>query len=320
MGQKKKRKKCLLPTCAKKIKRRGTKVKFCSLNCHIKYKALTNSHPGAFKPKQKPINYVRKGKVVIRRDKTHTIDGKRILRNYIKISKGKFYRYDKYIWEKHNNIKLKVAYNINHKDGNLLNDDICNLQPITSRGNVLKIIVCKNEECKSLFFQSIKRKNFCSHNCFIESKKNVIKKTIKCENKKCDICFAPTIHRRRFCSIKCYNDSIRTLPKICEFVLCKKNFIPKEKKNIFCSTSCSINSRKNYNGKIKLGVFQKNSLYPRRLIFNEMLNKWFLYSDFLWQKNKGAIPEGFKVGFKDEDSFNDQDIENLILIPNKQLN
>lgn len=117
----------------------------------------------------------------------------------------------------------------------------------------------------------------------------------------------------------------------CQNPNCKKEFYRRNSKRKYCSWECYIevmysDGYKN-KGRFKKGEKppkhakpgdismhkRKEWKYPRR--FRKMEDgRWKLYASYLWEKHNGSIPRGMMVYFKDGDSFNDRDIDNLKLI------
>jgi hypothetical protein len=82
----------------------------------------------------------------------------------------------------------------------------------------------------------------------------------------------------------------------------------------FCSKGCYIANRietKSAIGRIKL-IKKKNWEYPRRFIKTE--SGWKMLSVFTWEKHNGLIPKNHMLIFKDGDSFNDEDINNIQMV------
>jgi hypothetical protein len=83
-----------------------------------------------FKKGNLPHNTLYDGCVRIRHHKRDNRDYQ-----WIRISKGNWKMYSRYVWEQHNG-KIPAAHIIVHKDGNTLNCDITNLEMISMAENI----------------------------------------------------------------------------------------------------------------------------------------------------------------------------------------
>ena len=414
------KKTCENEKCKKRFNTNNEKSKFCCFDCYLENKKNTKNYPGIFKKGNKPTNYIKIGRIIIKRE--IKLKGKPLF-NFIKIGNKKYCRYDKYIWEKHYGKKIPRGLRIKHIDGDLFNDNIDNLEIVTSFGNkafksclmcganfrakknhhqiycskecsnkgrksTLRKI-CKNTSCLNKEFKpKHKHQKYCSKDCMNKGTTNrpgkiVIRKEggykfhflkisnkklirydkymfekhynekiicgtiikhkdgdtlndnidnlelitnrgnkvikIKCSNPNCNKEFTKNKIRHKYCCRDCYDKTNRKNAEIhlCENENCKKEFIIKGWRKRFCSIECFKKHKSNYQGKVRIRKI-KNSKYPRRFTFDN-LKGWVLTSDYLWEQKFGKIPEGYIVGFKDGESFNDQDIHNLKLIAKSDL-
>ena len=223
--------------------------------------------------------------------------------------------------------------------------------PPLSRINETKIIsvakTCRLNGCENIITSRESRTKYCSTKCASESKK----KYSKCRN--CDNTFHLVKGKKyycsrtcnlehikvdktctrigcgnkikwkhkgaKYCSSECYNTTKRSSSIIytnCQHINCNTQLSAKQIRNTqkYCGKSCFLNERavanKNSIGNISMRK-EKKWEYPRRFIKTQ--TGWILLSTHTWQKNNGPIPIGYFVKLKDNNTFNDQDIENLEL-------
>ena len=177
----------------------------------------------------------------------------------------------------------------------------------------------KCKQCKTNYISSRQRKHFCSKKCFMEN----ITKVKFCENPGCSNEIKRAKEISKYCSIECYK-YVRT-KHIERITNCQANGCGKELKKLqiksqqkYCCKECYQKQRKTeYNNSGEKISFRKSkfSKNPRRYIKTE--NGWLLMSRYVWELNNGPLPKFHHIGFVDGDSFNDQDINNLVLTPNK---
>ena len=103
--------------------------------------------------------------------------------------------------EKHHNKKILRGQTIKHIDGNTLNDKIDNLLLITTSGNPVVVLRCKNRKCNKEFTKKRGAKKYCSLKCYLE---DVTVKSIICLNINCGKDFIPRLNSQRYCSHECY--------------------------------------------------------------------------------------------------------------------
>jgi hypothetical protein len=100
--------------------------------CHTIHKGSEKSW---FKKGHQPANTLFDGAIVIRFDHyNRSIDARPI--KFIRVNKGKWVEYQKYIWEKHNG-PIPKGMVIRFKDGDSMNTDINNLMLITKAQNLM---------------------------------------------------------------------------------------------------------------------------------------------------------------------------------------
>lgn len=190
----------------------------------------------------------------------------------------------------------------------------CSMKCYHKHRTKLNIFKCKR--CNSEFKPNHKGRIFCSNKCFLDS----IRVERYCNNNNCGKRITDTDSVKKYCSIKCYNSSRSRSFKIdkCQLEDCSKP-LTKEQIRVsqkYCSRGCSTNDRlkksKDLIG-VKISLRKREEWdYPRRYIKTE--SGWVLLSRFLWEKQNGPIPKDHYIGYKDNNTFNDEDINNLYLI------
>lgn len=209
-----------------------------------------------------PIIIVEHGKIVIYRGVVFSIQGGcRYFQSYDKKLQERLLH--RYVWliEKG---EIEKGHHIHHIDGNLLNNNISNLQSIAShihQSNHMKIRYMdkkySNKNNKVLESARIKASKWHRSDKGKEFHKKLSKQSWvkrKPHNKNCIKCgniyqtFFP--NRSSFCSNKCsqaYNSKVKRHKRQCE--RCDTDFYVSapSKKTRFCSCSCSIKARNNIN-------------------------------------------------------------------------
>lgn len=135
--------------CKKEFKTRQSKRRFCSRECYVDYRKIYGSK-GDFKPGKTPWNKGMKGIHLSPRTEFKPGNNMKELgsftlkkrkgnpRRYLKVMEGgkpKWVLYSKYLWEMQNG-KIPQGYTLVYKDGNLLNDELSNLE-LTSISQML---------------------------------------------------------------------------------------------------------------------------------------------------------------------------------------
>lgn len=190
----------------------------------------------------------------------------------------------------------------------------CSLKCSAESKKKWKIRICKN--CSNEYQSSRYRKIFCSEKCYREG----IKVKRICQNPECNSVIEKSTKESKYCSKKCYN-YIRTKHIIrithCQNKECSKELTETKKKNFqkYCGKVCYQKDRKIKTESLiedKISFRRRKEwAYPKRFIKTE--RGWVMLSRYTWEKANGPVPPKHYVAYKDGDSFNDQDINNLYL-------
>lgn len=184
-----------------------------------------------------------------------------------------------------------------------------------AKSKMNKSIPCKG--CGKNFHPTKKRKYFCTSKCFLDS----LRVQRYCQNPECGQLIKDNNNVRKYCSVKCFNHVRQK--DIIRYSNCQNNECGAPLKNSqiksnqkYCCHPCYTKVR-NQKTKDSIGKLislrnNKNWEYPRRYI--KLEKKWMLVSRYTWENANGPIPEGYYIGYKDGDTFNDQDINNLYLV------
>lgn len=174
-------------------------------------------------------------------------------RKYYRSTKAK-YDLHRYIWI-HNNGEIPEGFHIHHKDGNVENNELSNLECINGRKHLSLHGKNLSEETKekmrkNLAIQNPKAKEWHSseegkkwHKEHYEKTKDKLFVEIKLVCRCCGKEYTTTKHDSKFCSNNCRSKNRRNLGidnvvKMCEY--CGKEYISNKYQNIrFCSKSCS---------------------------------------------------------------------------------
>lgn len=172
---------------------------------------------------------------------------------------------------------------------------------------------CNNPACNNRVKRG--RNQFCSWECYkIVNDKNAHD---TCQREGCCNPLTSRKSTRKYCSQTCYkldhpNRPSRKKVRLCTLPGCGQQIKRRGNGRKYCSLACSVKARQEVSSvKIK-----KLDGIPRR--FNKVEKKWILTSNITWKESFGEIPKGKQVWFKDNEWFNDMDINNLYLIDNKE--
>lgn len=232
--------------------------------------------------------------------------------------------------EKQSLNKLKLEYeNIGFVFNKINPQKLCGLK---SCGNKLQRANAKfcSKKCSTEYHTMYKTKNckhcgntfkphsiiskFCSRACYLSF---TVKPEKTCKNPDCGNPIIKNQNNSTFCSLTCFYKFRRNGEEILEVCQCSDCQKPlsqyqKYKKRKFCSHNCYIKNKLVVNGVGNIILKnRKRWKTPRRFIKTE--SGFILLSNYTWNNNNGKIPERCYIGFKDEDSFNDGDINNLYL-------
>lgn len=177
------------------------------------------------------------------------------------------------------------------------------------------VIPCK--QCAIPFQSGRFNKYFCSKKCHHD----YIKVELFCANPECK---KPMNDKRSqtHCSKECFNKmKIKRIP---DFTNCQWNecgsFLTKkqiESKQKYCCRKCYNLDKKEKKGdgigKISFRKV-KGFEYPLRFIKTE--KGWIRFSKYIWEKTNGPIPENHRIAFKDKNTFNDENVNNLYIVDN----
>lgn len=87
--------------------------------------------------------------------------------------------------------------------------------------------------------------------------------------------------------------------------------------NKFCTLECNHASKKTHDGHIVLRKDSKRWKYPKR--FMKRNGEYVLLAKVTWEKaNNQATPKGWGIGYKDGNTFNDEDVDNLFIFDPKK--
>lgn len=177
-----------------------------------------------------------------------------------------------------------------------------------------KIRICKN--CNIEYQSTRYRKSFCSTKCYRED----VKVERRCQNSECNSVIKKSVKKSKYCSKNCYK-YIRSKHIVrithCQFNGCGEKLSETKMKYFqkYCGSNCYQKDRKIKN---ESSIGEKISLrkrkeweYPRRFIKTQ--NGWIMVARHTWEKVNGSIPPKHYIAYKDGDSFNDQDIDNLYI-------
>lgn len=130
--------------CKKEFKTRQSKRKFCTRECYIEYRKIYGSK-GDYKPGSKPWNKGLKGIHLSPRTEFKPGNNMKAIgsfslkkrkgnpRRYIKVmvdNQPKWVLYSRYLWEQANG-KIPFGYTLIYKDGDVLNDELSNLELVS---------------------------------------------------------------------------------------------------------------------------------------------------------------------------------------------
>lgn len=177
-----------------------------------------------------------------------------------------------------------------------------------------KIRVCKN--CNKTYQSSRHKKIFCSVNCYRAG----IKVERICQNTECNSIIKKSTKGSKYCSERCYH-YIRSKHIVrvthCQFNQCGEKLTEKKMQYFqkYCGRDCYQKDRKIKNESLigeKISLRKRKEWeYPRRFIKTE--NGWVMLARYTWEKANGSIPPKHYIAYKDGDSFNDMNIDNLYL-------
>jgi hypothetical protein len=211
---------------------------------------------------------------------------------------------------------------------------------------------CEKPGCTNKISQRGTKRRFCSKECYAETRKiNRFCQLPGCKNplhtnkpwtKYCSVECRQKSERRpeafclntecgkklekrwqkKYCSNACAGiHRFRNIEKFtnCQNVNCGKELTKKQiiGLNKFCSLECSKESKKPKVGDIRLLKKYKHWKYPRRMVRTE--NGFVLLAKIAWEKaNNQKVPKGWTIGYKDGNTFNDEDVENLFIFEIKE--
>ena len=174
---------------------------------------------------------------------------------------------------------------------------------------------CQAEGCGCTLPAGSSSVKFCSRICYL----NTIRPYKKCHNNDCNN-HINYRHNSKFCSMSCYRQEgsknvihyYNCQKKECYNVLSKAQFDNMQK---YCSSKCCLDDKKEKSieniGNIYLRKVKRWN-YPRRFIKTK--NGFILLSKYIWEKVNGPIPKHHYIVYKDGNTFNDEDINNLSIL------
>lgn len=227
--------------------------------------------------------------------------------------------------------ELMLPMSILNKEKNTISKRICKLESCENelKSRESKTKYCSNKcaaeskkkyanckHCKTKFHITKGKKVYCSRACNLES----IKVERICTHPDCTNKIRWRHKGAKYCSSECYQkikgaNAIRFT--ICQHTECNSPLTKKQTYygQKYCGAKCSLDARKlmmgDGIGKISMRK-EKKWEYPRRFI--KTANGWILVSRNTWEKVNGPIPPYHFIAYKDENTFNDEDIDNLYLV------
>jgi hypothetical protein len=142
---------------------------------------------------------------------------------------------------------------------------------------------CLNPECKKKLEKQWQKK-YCSNKCSGIHKFGNVNKNTHCQNEEC----GKDLTKSQILSL-----------------------------NKYCSLACSQKKKKIGIGGITLRKAYKHWKYPRRMVRTE--DGFVLLAKLTWEKaNNQEVPKGWTIGYKDGNTFNDEDAENLFIFEIKE--
>ena len=168
---------------------------------------------------------------------------------------------------------------------------------------------CQRVGCTEPLTSRKSTRKYCSQECYkLDHDNRPSRKVIRiCTLPGCGTQIKRRGNGRKYCSVECSVKSRKKLTPI-PCPTCETNFQPKRERQIYCSEKCR-------RGENHLTI-RKVSGLPRR--FSKIDKKWVLTSNATWTENKGELVSGMNVWFKDNNTFNDMDINNLYLVDHKE--
>ena len=211
---------------------------------------------------------------------------------------------------------------------------------------------CERPGCENKISQRGTKRRFCSKECYAETRK--IKRT--CQLPGCNKPLHTNRPWTKFCSVECRQKSETRPDAFCLNPECQKKLEKQWQKkycsnrcagihkfgnvnkithcqneecgkeltesqmlslNKYCSLPCSQKKKKIGLGGITLRKAYKHWQYPRRMVRTE--EGFVLLAKLTWEKaNNQKVPKGWTIGYKDGNTFNDEDAENLFIFEIKE--
>lgn len=188
-----------------------------------------------------------------------------------------------------------------------------------------QIIPCGH--CSTPFQSNRFKKYFCSRECHRAS----IKVERYCAYSECGKLLSNLKGVKTYCSNECYKKSISAgVIKFdtCQLEECGKalSYSQKRSQQKYCSHECFCKNKQKASGNSigKIGMRKaKHWEYPRRYIKTE--RGWILLARYTWEQANGPLPPYHFISYKDGNTFNDSDINNLEIFhvfnsPNRKNN
>lgn len=182
-----------------------------------------------------------------------------------------------------------------------------------------KFETCIRPECNNPLTSRKSSRKYCSPECYrLDLPNRPSKKIIRiCQQPGCGKQIKKRGTKIKYCSVECSVKSRKTLVlAICP--TCETEFQKKRSRQKFCSTNCVHGNKETKIRNVNFSPRRFSRVSLPQLNISKIEKKWILTCNVTWQKEKGEIPEGFNIWFKDNNSFNDTELSNLYLVTHKE--
>lgn len=168
---------------------------------------------------------------------------------------------------------------------------------------------CQRVGCCTPLVSRKSTRKYCSQDCYrLDHPNRPSRKVIRiCTLPGCGKRITRRGNGRKFCSVACSVVARKKL-KETSCPTCNTVFSPKRFRQIYCSDKCRRDEKE----------FTTKKVGSRVRRFTKVNKKWVLTAEVTWQTVHGDVPHGKDVWFKDGESFNDMDINNLYLVDHKE--
>ena len=169
--------------------------------------------------------------------------------------------------------------------------------------------------CSTFFRKRTETHIACSVKCLYEYQRGPDR---FCNNDGCGNKLSNRDKTRKYCSFKCSVE--KRFGNIQRFNNCQRegccNKLTQTQKGNgtkYCSRACYLaTTRDTVKNIVKISFFKKKGHeYPRRFI--KTSTGWKLLCNVIWEQKNGPIPHRYYIKFKDGNTFNDEDIDNMYL-------